>query len=72
MLDLLKYQIGKDIKRTDIMLNGKEYSSAYFHKNDDYYKTADQYCQLLVDKYSKFDNTINYDNINKILCLTCQ
>ena len=72
MFELLKYQIGKDIKRTDIMLNGKEYPSTYFHKNDDYYKTADQYCQLLVDKYSKFDNTINYDNINKILCLTCQ
>jgi hypothetical protein len=72
MLELIKYQIGKDIKRTDIMLNGNEYNNSYFHKYDDYYKTADQYCQLLVDKNYKFNETINYDNINKILLLTCQ
>jgi hypothetical protein len=72
MIDQLKFQVGKDIKRTDITLNGKEYASGYFRKYDDYYRTADQYYQLFVDKNIKFSETINYDNINKILLLTCQ
>ena len=72
MIEQLKYQVGKDIKRTDIALNGKEYASSYFRKYDDYYRTADQYCQLLVDKNLKFSKIINYDNINKIVLLTCQ
>lgn len=72
MIDQLKFQAGKDIKRTDIVLNGKEYASSYFRKYDDYYRTADQYYQLFVDKNIKFSETINYDNINKILLLTCQ
>jgi hypothetical protein len=72
MIEQLKYQVGKDIKRTNITLNEKKYNSDYFRKFDDYYRTADQYYQLFVDKNVKFSETVNYDNINKILLLTCQ
>jgi hypothetical protein len=72
MVEIIKYQIGKDIKRTDIILNGIEYKTNYFAKYNNYYRTADQYLQIFVDKNIKFSKTINYDNINKIMLLTCQ
>jgi hypothetical protein len=71
-IDTMKYQIGKDVKRTDIILNGTEYNYAFFSTYQNYYETTDQYCKLLVDKILEFSSIINYDNINKILLLTCQ
>lgn len=71
-IDTMKYQIGKDVKRIAIILNGTEYNNAFFSTYQNYYETADQYCKLLVDTVARFSNIINYDNINKILLLTCQ
>jgi len=71
-IDLLKYQIGKDVKRSYILLNGAEYSNEYFSKDEDYYKTTDQYCELLINTFNNFSKSIDYNIINKILLLTCQ
>ncbi len=71
-IDNMKYQIGKDVKRTYVILNGTEYNYEFFSTYENYYETTDQYCKLLVDKILEFSSIINYDNINKILLLTCQ
>ena len=71
-VDLIKFQIGKDVKRSNILLNGAEYSNEYFSKYEDYYQTTDQYCELLINTFKNFSKSIDYDIINKILLLTCQ
>ena len=71
MIQFLKFQIGKDIQRQIIHINGVEYNQSYF-SNDDNYKSADQLCQLVLNEYSKYNTIVNYDTINKILLMTCQ
>jgi hypothetical protein len=70
-LKTLKYQMGKDIRRDNRVINGKEYSSSLYNDKDNLH-TADLFYQTLIDYFYKIDNNINYDIINKIALLSCQ
>jgi hypothetical protein len=76
-LERLKYQMGKDIKRIDTTINGKEYPGTIYFKEGDndqeksYYNAVDKYYQLLINYFYKIDK-IDYNIINKIALLSCQ
>jgi hypothetical protein len=77
-LERLKHQMGKDIRRQDSTINGKEYDSSIYYKDDviddqdkNYYKTVDMYYQILINYFYTIDK-INFDIINKIGLLSCQ
>ena len=72
VIELLKYQMGKDIQRDDRIINGKEYDGAYFQTFKNYYSVADNLYKILIQLYSSIYKDINYDSINKILLLSCQ
>ena len=71
-LQLLKYQMGKDIRRQDRTINGKQYdSSLYIDENKSNYDIADLFYQSLIDAFSP-NKQIDYDIINKIMLLSSQ
>lgn len=72
-LKSLKYQIGKDLRRQDRTINGKEYkSSVYSDTNKTNYDIADSFYQTLIDYFYNVNKEIDYNTINKIGLLSCQ
>jgi hypothetical protein len=74
-LKLLKYQIGKDIRRQDRTINGKEYkSSLYSDVNKTNYNITDMFYQTLIDDFynANANKQIDYNTVNKIGLLSSQ
>jgi hypothetical protein len=74
-LKLLKYQIGKDVRRQDRTINGKEYSmSLYSDPSKTNYVITDMFYQTIIDAFYKANanKTIDYNTVNKIGLLSCQ
>jgi hypothetical protein len=72
-LELLKYQMGKDIRRDNRTINSKEYNSdIYSSEKLNNYEVTDMFYQTLITAYNKFRDNVNYNIINKIALLSCQ
>lgn len=74
-LKLLKYQIGKDVRREDRTINGKEYNtSLYSDQSKTNYVITDIFYQTLIDTFYNINanKQIDYDIVNKIGLLSCQ
>jgi hypothetical protein len=74
-LKLLKYQIGKDVRRQDRTINGKEYStSLYSDQSKTNYVITDMFYQTLIDAFynANANKQIDYDTVNKMGLLSCQ
>ena len=72
VIQLLKYQMGKDIQRDDRIINDKEYNGTYFQTFKDYYSISDNLYRIIIQLYSSIYKDVNYDSVNKILLLSCQ
>jgi hypothetical protein len=74
-LKLLKFQIGKDVRRQNRTINGKEYnSSLYSDVNKTNYVVTDMFYQTLIDAFynASMNKQIDYNTINKIALLSTQ
>ena len=72
-LETLKYQMGKDIRRDNRTINGKEYSSElYYDEKKTNNDVADMFYQTIIDYFYKVNKKIDYNIINKICLLSCQ
>ena len=67
-MSLFKNQIGKDVGRTDIIINNEKYNANYEDSN---HLKTDKYNINLMNILSKF-SIIDLDLINKIGIITCQ
>ena len=81
ILDLLKYQIGKDIGRDDRNINGKSYNQNYYiqrnmtsNENINNYGVTDTFYQNIIDYLYQINNNNNIDLniVNKFALLSCQ
>lgn len=69
----IKFQIGKDIKRSDITINKKNYNKEYYGKFEDNYNAADMFYQNIIDELYKINNkSVNLNIVNKFGLLSCQ
>lgn len=69
----IKYQIGKDIKRSDITINGKNNNGEYYRKFEDNYDAADMFYQNIIDELYKINKKyVNLNIANKFALLSCQ
>jgi hypothetical protein len=78
-LELLKYQIGKDVVRDDRTINGKSYSQNYYIQRSisnenviNNYGVADTFYQNIIDYLYQINKTINLNIVNKFALLSCQ
>jgi hypothetical protein len=74
-LKLLKYQIGKDVRRHDRTINEKEYKMAlYSDQSKTNYVITDIFYQTLIDTFynANASKQIDYDIVNKMGLLSCQ
>jgi hypothetical protein len=74
-LKLLKYQIGKDVRRQDRTINGKEYTtSLYSDSSKTNYVITDIFYQTLIDAFynANANKQIDYNTVNKMGLLSCQ
>ena len=72
-LEILKYQMGKDIRRDDRTINGVKYGrELYSDEKKNNYQITDLFYKTLIDHFNKFDKNIDYNKINKICLLSCQ
>ena len=72
-LEILKNQMGKDIRRINITINDKIYNSELnSNENLNNFQVADIFYQILQNYYHKFSYKINFNIINKIALLSCQ
>jgi len=71
-LDLIKYQIGKDIKRDNRSINGKLYSRVFYQVFDDNYNAADIFYENIIDYMTQINKYIDLNMVNKIALLSCQ
>lgn len=68
----IKYQIGKDIKRSDININGKMISDKY-RDIENNYTVSDLFYQILIDNLYQINRkNVNLNIANKIGLLSCQ
>lgn len=71
-LELLKNQMGKDIRRDNRTINGEEYSSLlYSDQTKSTYVIADMFYDTLIGYFKKIKN-LDFNIINKIALLSCQ
>ena len=69
----LKYQIGKDVRRDNRLINGKQYTAEMFlDEKKTNYQITDMYYSILMDTYTASNITINNNTINLICLLSCQ
>lgn len=69
----IKFQIGKDIKRSNTTINGKIYNQEYYGKFEDNFEAADMFYQNIIDELYKINNKyINLNIANKFALLSCQ
>jgi hypothetical protein len=67
----IKYQLGKDIKRSDRTINYKPYPSSYYDKENNY-EDADLFYQNIIDHTKLYYKKTNLNIVNKIALLSCQ
>lgn len=69
----IKYQMGKDIKRSERTINGKMYDGEYYRNFDDNYLAADAFYQNIIDELYKINyKYVNLNIANKFALLSCQ
>jgi len=69
----IKFQIGKDIKRSNTTINGKIYNQEYYGKFEDNFDAADMFYQNIIDELYKINNKyVNLNMANKFALLSCQ
>ena len=69
----IKYQIGKDIKRSERKINGKLYDGEYYRNYDNNYLATDVFYQNIIDKLFKLNyKYVNLNIANKFALLSCQ
>jgi hypothetical protein len=71
-INRFKYQVGKDLPRNNVKLNGQQINGEELAEMDNYYLRTDKYVNLLLEKYHKIYKKINYNKINIILTVTTQ
>lgn len=72
-LEMMKYQMGKDISRTERYINGKSYNQQYYIGNErTNYEVADLFYQNIIDYMYKVNKNINLNIVNKYALLSCQ
>jgi len=72
-IELIKYQMGKDISRDNRTINGKEYNRSYYSNNaSNNYSVADLFYQNIIDSIYSVNKTINLNIVNKFALLSCQ
>lgn len=72
-LEILKYQMGKDIRRDDRTINGVKYGrDLYSDEKKNNYQITDLFYKTLIYHFNKVDKNIDYNKINKICLLSCQ
>lgn len=72
-LEVIKYQMGKDITRTERYINGKVYNQQYYITNTkNNYDVADLFYQNIIDYMYKVNKNINLNIVNKFALLSCQ
>ena len=79
IIELLKYQIGKDVGRDDRNINGKSYSQQYYlnlntisNGNINNYGIADLFYQNIIDYLYQTNKYIDLNIVNKFALLSCQ
>jgi hypothetical protein len=70
-ISTIKFQVGKDIKRSDRTINGKSYPGSFYNE-DNYYSDTDLFYQNIIDYMKLYHNKINLNIVNKIALLSCQ
>ena len=69
----IKFQIGKDIKRSNTTINGKIYNQEYYGKFEDNFDAADMFYENIIDELYKINNKyVNLNMANKFALLSCQ
>jgi len=72
-LEILKHQMGKDIRRDDRTINGVKYGrDLYSDEKKNNYQITDLFYKTLISHFNKVDKNIDYNKINKICLLSCQ
>ena len=72
-LEILKNQMGKDIRRDDRTINGHKYGSNYYSdENYTHGKVTDLFYETLIQEFNKVGKKIDLNEINKIGLLSCQ
>jgi hypothetical protein len=68
----IKYQIGKDIKRSQITINDKLFDSKIY-QDDNYFFITDVFYKTIIDELYRINNKyINLNIANKFALLSCQ
>jgi hypothetical protein len=72
----LKYQIGKDVSRIDIFINGDLYKNPYIEEDTEQlitnFQKADHFNLTLVDYFNDFSKKIDYNQKNQVGIACCQ
>jgi hypothetical protein len=71
-IDSVKYQIGKDVKRSDIYISQKQITQSYNTIENNYEVTDLFYQQIIDNLYQINRKTVNLNIANKIALLSCQ
>lgn len=72
-LELIKYQIGKDIGRDNRNINDKSYNQEYYHSNaKNSYEIADLFYQNIIDSLYNVNRPVDLNVANKFSLLSCQ
>ena len=69
LIDILKFQIGKDVRRDTRSINGQAIS---FNEKMDHYQVTDSFYKMILQWCKKQHTQINYNILNKIGLLSCQ
>jgi hypothetical protein len=72
----LKYQIGKDVSRIDIFINGDLYKNPYIEEDNEQlitnFQKADHFIITLMDYFGDFSKSVDYNQINQFGIACCQ
>lgn len=72
-LSNIKYQIGKDIKRSERTINGKLFDGEYYRQIEDNYLSADLFYQNIIDYLYQINHkNVNINMANIFALLSCQ
>lgn len=71
-INKFKYQVGKDLPRNQVKINGVPINSEEIANLENYYLRTDTYINLLLEKYYQIDKKIDYNKINLFLTVTTQ
>ena len=68
----IKTQIGKDILRSNVVINNIDYEVPENVDLENYDKIADNFYEILITYFRSNNQNINFNNINKLALLCCQ